>query len=58
MTRHVMEKACPGWAVMVGKLEALQACLPESLERRAKTVMRTTLSPHFWLILAQKCVLS
>lgn len=54
------DKACDreGWAVMVGKLEALQACLPESLERRAKTVMRTTLSPHFWLILAQKCVLS
>ena len=54
----MMEKACPGRAVMVGKLEALQVCLPESLERRAKPVMRTTLSPHFWLILVQKWVLS
>lgn len=49
--KAVMEKACPGRAVMVGKLEALQVCcLPESLERRAKPVMRTTLSPHFWPI--------
>lgn len=51
-----MEKACPGRDV-VGKLEALQVCLPESLERRAKPVMRTTLSP-FLAILVQKWVLS
>lgn len=32
-----MEKACPGRGRRVGKLEALQVCLSESLERRASS---------------------